>query len=194
MGRYATREVELDALLRGRAFVDLHAVVKRALIASVERYSIKDLEPFFGYARAQDLREASMSRRIVENAIAAGDFGERAPQPPPHRRELQPRGLRIRAQAARLARTASQQMRSSSGTACRGRRSKAARRTEEIGDLDKELHRLRDGLLEGVPIEPAERTPEQQARFVLAHMMEFHRREDKASLVGILPIARPRRA
>lgn len=43
MGRFATREVELDELLRGEAFVDLYAVVRPALIASVERYSIKDL-------------------------------------------------------------------------------------------------------------------------------------------------------
>src|SRR5690606_31827804 len=43
MGRFATREVELDRLLRGGAFVDLHTVVRRSLIASVERYSIKDL-------------------------------------------------------------------------------------------------------------------------------------------------------
>ena len=74
MGRYATREVELDELLRGRAFVDLHRVVKRSLLASVERYSIKDLEPFFGYAREQDLREASESRRVVEAAVADGSL------------------------------------------------------------------------------------------------------------------------
>src|SRR5690606_3141652 len=53
--------------------------------------------------------------------------------------------------------------------------------SEAIGELDAELQRLRDGLLEGVPIEPHERSDEQQARFLLAHMMEFHRREDKAA-------------
>ena len=74
MGRHATREVELDLLLRGHAFVDLHAVVKRALIASVERYSIKDLEPFFGFEREQNLREAAHSRRSVKTALAAGDL------------------------------------------------------------------------------------------------------------------------
>ena len=79
MGRYATREIELDELLRGNVFVDLHRVVKRSLIASVERYSIKDLEPFFGYERSQDLREASQSGRLVESALAGGglDTGDR---------------------------------------------------------------------------------------------------------------------
>ena len=116
MGRYATREVELDALLRGRAFVDLHAVVKRALIASVERYSIKDLEPFFGYARAQDLREASMSRRIVENAIAAGDFG--TPRLETHRRIVESynrEDCESALRAARLARAAARRSRSRDG-------------------------------------------------------------------------------
>jgi uncharacterized protein len=32
-----------------------------------------------------------------------------------------------------------------------------------------------------VAVDPGARTPEQQARFVLAHLMEFHRREDKAA-------------
>ena len=53
--------------------------------------------------------------------------------------------------------------------------------SEEISELDQELRGLRDGLLDGIPIEPAERSPDQQARFVLARMMEFHRREDKAA-------------
>ena len=46
MGRYATRETEVDRMLRARRFVDLYAVVRQALRASVERYSIKDLEQF----------------------------------------------------------------------------------------------------------------------------------------------------
>ena len=77
MGRFATRETELDELLRGAAFVDLYTIVRRALIASVEHYSIKDLEPFFDYVRDQTLSEASMSLAIVEHAIEAGDFDAR---------------------------------------------------------------------------------------------------------------------
>jgi uncharacterized protein len=180
MGRYATREIELDALLRGRAFVDLHAVVKRALIASVERYSIKDLEPFFGYARAQDLREASMSRRIVENAIAAGDFGE----PLDNHRRIVESYNREDCESALKLRDWLEQLRSdalANGHDLPRPPLESGEASEEIGELDQELRRLRDGLLQGIPPEPTERTPEQQARFVLAHMMEFHRREDKAA-------------
>src|SRR5690606_29830367 len=54
---------------RAELFVDLHAVVKHALKASVESYSIKELEPFFGLEREQDLRAATASRRAIEWAI-----------------------------------------------------------------------------------------------------------------------------
>ncbi len=43
MGRYATRENELDRLLRSELFVDLYAVVRHGVRASVESYSIKKL-------------------------------------------------------------------------------------------------------------------------------------------------------
>ena len=179
MGRYATREVELDALLRGRAFVDLHAVVKRALIASVERYSIKELEPFFGYERAQDLREATMSRRLVENAVAAGDLDEGLE---PHRRIVEDYNREDCESAARL-RDWLEQLRAeviARGDELPRPAVESGEAPESISDLDRELQRLRDGLLDGVPAEPSDRTAEQQARFVLAHLMEFHRREDKA--------------
>ena len=69
MGRYATREAEIDRLLRAERFVDLHAVVKHALRASVEKYSIKDLEPFYGFAREVSLADARANLRVVERAL-----------------------------------------------------------------------------------------------------------------------------
>src|SRR5262249_28813498 len=69
MGRYATREDELDRMLRAGIFVDLHGVARQALRASVERYSLKDLEIFFGFDRKTDLREASRNLRSMECAL-----------------------------------------------------------------------------------------------------------------------------
>jgi len=69
MGRYATREREIDELLRGRRFVDLYAVVRQGIRAGVERYSIKNIEPLYGFAREVDLREASRALRIMEQAL-----------------------------------------------------------------------------------------------------------------------------
>ena len=180
MGRYATREVELDQLLRAKSFVDLHTVVKRALIAGVERYSIKDLEPLFGYSREQDLREASMSRRIVENAIAEGDDGEEFAL---HLRVVEDYNREDCESAARL-RGWLEQLRGevvAGGGDLPRPDLREGDASEAISELDAALERLRDGLLDGVAVDPEERSEAKHARFVLAHMMEFHRREDKAS-------------
>lgn len=73
MGRYATRTVELDELLRGECFIDLLAVVRHALRAGVESYSIKELEVLYGFTRAVALTHASDARRLVEQALETGD-------------------------------------------------------------------------------------------------------------------------
>ena len=72
MGRYATRENELDRLLRAERFVDLHAVVRQAVRASVERYALKELEPFFGFEREIPLRDAALNLRALERAVELG--------------------------------------------------------------------------------------------------------------------------
>ena len=180
MGRYATREVELDELLRGKAFVDLHTVVKRALIAGVERYSIKDLESLFGYSRKQDLREAAMSRRIVENAIAEGEVDKALV---PHVRVVEDYNREDCESAERL-RDWLEQLRGEvvvGGGDVPRPDLREGDASEAISELDEALQGLRDGLLAGVPVDPEQRSEDEHARFVLAHMMEFHRREDKAS-------------
>ncbi len=59
MGRYATREEEIDRMLRAGLFVDLYQIVRHGLRASVESYSIKQLEPFYGFERAAPLADAN---------------------------------------------------------------------------------------------------------------------------------------
>src|SRR5688572_12281322 len=73
MGRYASRAAELDRLLRAQRFVDLYAVVKQGLRVGVERYSIKNLEPVYGFARAVDLRDASYALRAMQLAVESND-------------------------------------------------------------------------------------------------------------------------
>jgi uncharacterized protein len=62
-------------MLRGGLFVDLHAVVKHSLRASVERYSIKDLEPFYGFIRSVALTNARANLRVIERALELGTGG-----------------------------------------------------------------------------------------------------------------------
>ncbi len=80
MGRFATREDEVDDLFRLGVFTDLYRVVRQGVRAGVESYSIKRLEPLCGYDRRVDLDEATASLIALEAALedgtAAGD-GER---------------------------------------------------------------------------------------------------------------------
>ena len=73
MGRYATREEEIDRMLRGRLFVDLYQVVRQGIRASVERYSIKELESLFGFVRGTPLEDASGALATVQALLETGD-------------------------------------------------------------------------------------------------------------------------
>lgn len=71
--RYATRGEDLDRLLRGGCFVDLHTVVREAFRIGVERYGLKELESLHTYSRRLDLRDAALARRDLELSLELGD-------------------------------------------------------------------------------------------------------------------------
>ena len=77
-GRHGTREEEVDQLLRGGVFIDLYRVVRQGIRASVESYSIKRLEPLYGYGRTVDLRDAGTSIVEFETWLELGQEEERA--------------------------------------------------------------------------------------------------------------------
>jgi uncharacterized protein len=73
MGRYASREAELDSLLRAERFVDLYNVVRNGLRAGVESYSIKKLESLYGYTRRVSLTDANRALFKVEAHLELDD-------------------------------------------------------------------------------------------------------------------------
>jgi len=58
---HETREREVDDFLRSGTFVDLYAVVRQSVLVSQPSYSIKKLEPFYGFTRATDVRAGADS-------------------------------------------------------------------------------------------------------------------------------------
>lgn len=66
-------------MLRGNLFVDLYRVVRGALRASVESYSIKELERFFGFEREIDLRDANSALYGLAVPLELGDPDAIAP-------------------------------------------------------------------------------------------------------------------
>lgn len=80
MGRHATREMQIDSLLRAATFVDLYAIVRQSLRAGVERYSIKNLEAFYGFTRDIDLRLARRHLQAMEMAVEQNRVADLKPE------------------------------------------------------------------------------------------------------------------
>jgi uncharacterized protein len=69
MGMYATREDEIDGLLRAGALVDLHQAFKQSTLAGVEEYSLKKIEVFYKFKRKTPLDESRAAMRYVEHGL-----------------------------------------------------------------------------------------------------------------------------
>jgi predicted RecB family nuclease len=176
MGRYATREDELDRMLRAGLLVDLHGITKQSLRASVERYSLKDLEIFFGFQRATDLVDARRSLRALECVLELDGATNAASVPTDvlatvesYNREDCISALRLRNWLEELRPAGCDRPAPQSGDP-----------SESVDERRKRALAVMDRLLANVPENSTERTPEQKARWLLAHMLEWHRREEKA--------------
>jgi uncharacterized protein len=179
MGRHATREAEVDRMLRAGRFVDLHTLVKQALRASVEEYSIKKLEPLYGFARTQPLDQAGAALRVIQRSLELGATpapdGDHARIVAAYNREdcLSARALRDWLEELRAAAEAG-------GAEIPRPPEEPGLPNEEIGERERRSRELAARLLAGVPETPAERSREQQALWLLAHLLDWHRREEKA--------------
>ncbi len=71
--RHATREAEVDQLLRDGVLVDLLPIVRHGLRASVEGYTLKELERLHGYQRKTPLREAARAMQLYGWWLETGD-------------------------------------------------------------------------------------------------------------------------
>ena len=179
MGRHATREEEVDRLLRGERFVDLYSVVRHAVRASVESYSIKDLERFFGYARDVELREASRNLRALEYAL---EFG--APESiTTEMREAVEGYNRDDCLATLALRNWLEELRE--GMVATGHQITRplhgdGRPSERQDEARERVRELAQKLAQGIPVNRTERSNDQQGQWILSQLLEWHRREDKA--------------
>ena len=179
MGRYATREDEIDRMLRAYLLVDLHTVTRRAVRASVEHYSLKALEPFYGFERKTPLEDARAALRQIQHALELGE-------------------------ATQLDATLQNTLGQYNADDCNSTRTlrdwleNERRQLEQAGPsiprplhadgappavLDERQQRtavLGAALRNGLPADPAERNPELAARWLLSHLLDWHRREVKS--------------
>ncbi len=73
MGRYGTREAELDDLLRRGVFVDLYRVVRGGLRTSRSGYGLKELEAFLDFRRQAEIEDGGTSIVVFEQWMETRD-------------------------------------------------------------------------------------------------------------------------
>ncbi len=179
MGRYVTREEELDRFLRSQLFVDLHAVVRHAVRVSVESYSLKKLEPLFGFLRSISLAEANRALANVQAYLELGyldliDPAQRALVAGYNRDDcLATASLRAWLEILRTQTIAQ-------GVAIDRPAPQSGDASENLSIWQTKINDLIAHLSADVPVDISERTKEQHARWLLAHLVDWHRRENKA--------------
>ena len=180
MGRYATREEQVDRILRAELFVDLYTVTRHSLRASVERYSIKDLERFYGYGRDVSLRHASQNLRKLENALELGQLADLSDGV----RDVVRQYNRDDCVSMVHLRRWLEQHRTGlidAGEHLPRPDPADSEPSAEVDERQQRVDALMGRLLDGVPEEATDRSEEQQARWLLAHLLDWHRREAKVA-------------
>jgi uncharacterized protein len=179
MGRYATREDELDRILRARLFVDLHTILKRSVRASVEQYSLKALEVFHDFERKVNLDAARHATRRMQHCLELG--------------ELEQIDEAVRETVAFYnaddcfstwsLRTWLERLRLSSeqaGNVLPRPKPSDGAPPETVDERQQRTAALAARLQTGVPDDPEQRDDEQSARWLLSNLLDWHRRELKS--------------
>ena len=176
MQRHATREDEVDRLLRGRTLVNLYDhVLRSAIRASVESYSIKKIEKFYLPEREGGITDAGFSVVEYERWMETGDRAILDAIAAYNRDDcVSAWGLRDwleerRVEAAPLY---------PDGDVPRPEPGDGEP-PPDLAASQAETRAREDALRDGVPADRADRDEEQQGRWLLAGLLDWHRREAK---------------
>jgi len=181
MGRHATREDEVDRLLRGGVLVDLYRAVRQGLRASVESYSIKRIEPLYDFEREIGLRDAGSSIVAFEEWLQLGD----AERPSSDILEAIAAYNRDDVRSTLALRDWLERLR---GELAEAVEQKVPRPSEVSTEApvstaasDARVQEVAEALTTDVPDDPGLRDDEQRARWLLAQLLAWHRRESKVA-------------
>jgi uncharacterized protein len=174
MGTHATRENEVDRLLRGGVLVDLYQVLRQSLMVSQESYSLKKLEPLFRAPRSTQITDGVDSIVAYKRWLNTADQSI-LEQIAEYNEDdcLSTWKLRDWLEARRM------EAESRFGAIARPLKREAAP-SEQLAKVEAETAALAAQLLATVPEMRERREPEQQARWLLAHLLNWHRREAKS--------------
>lgn len=176
---HAVYETEVANLLRGERFIDLHAVFKESLLASVESYSLKELEKFTKYTRQVLLHDASVARKSVEVALEL------------HNYEILPKDtietvegynmddcLATEALHKWLEGVRTEQL--NEGEKFQRPEIKEGEGSENVKEQDTRSQALYNALIKDLPDDKLLWSDEHKAKWLLAHQIDYFRREDRS--------------
>lgn len=180
MGRYATRETEIDRWLRAGLFVDIHSILKQSVRASVEQYSLKDLEAFHGFKRGLPLEKARVAMRQIEHALELGRTGNIDDDI----RELVETYNGDDCRSTQSLRDWLEQLRTEEckrGTNLPRPTVQEDAAPENVAERQARVNEVVAALQSVMPSGEADRTAEHSARWLLSNLIDWHRREDKVA-------------
>jgi len=170
--RYATREDIIDDWFRKGILVDLLTVVSRSIRVSQRSYSIKKLEPLYGFYRDQEVKTAGDSVVDYEKFLELTDSGESAKA-----QELLD-GIRDYNKAdcisTRLLDAWLREISTSKGVTPKPFEESIPK--EDVDDADGHLVQA---LINDVSFDRSRRSPQEAGQAALAAAVGYHRREEK---------------
>ncbi|HEY4104651.1 MAG TPA: TM0106 family RecB-like putative nuclease, partial [Polyangiaceae bacterium] len=174
--RHNTREAEVDQLLREHVFVDLLGIVRRSLRASVEHYTLKQLEGLYDFERRSDLRQAARAMQLFGWFLETGE-GSAAET------ELRSEIARYNEDDCMSAFRLREWLETQRGE-FEQKTGRILGRPEKpkAAKLEPEEHEralVARQLLAGLPDDPALDDREQAAKRLLANLLDWHWREEK---------------
>lgn len=170
MGRYGTREDEVDRLFRERILVDLYRVVEQSMQISRPSYSLKQVEDFYEQDREADVKQAGDSVLMFERWREDGDQALLEKIEAYNKEDCD---STLRLHEWLLERRTECEQRFSAEIPWR-----ALGEAEDTAEEDEEENAaLAAELLAAVPEDLDQRSPEESQRWLLAQLLAYHRRE-----------------
>jgi uncharacterized protein len=178
--RNALFEEEVDKILRAELFVDLFSVIKETLRASVESYSLKDMELFTDYRREANLRLASEARRKMSIALDFNVFSSISVTEY-DLIELYNQDDCRATHAIHLWLEDIYQSQKKEEVQLSRPEIKLGEASEAVEEKDAEAKALFEALVANLPSDIEKWGIEEEAKWLLAHQVEFYRRELKSA-------------
>jgi predicted RecB family nuclease len=177
-GKYATREEELDRMLRADLLVDLHTIFKQAVRAGVEEYSLKKLEIFHKFKRTIPREVSLAAMRYIEHWLELERGGELRKEDQAAMEGYNEDDCRSTASLRDWLESERRTL-EQAGAAIPRPTIKDGAPSDNLSERQQRVAALVARLVDSVPSDPAERSSEQAAQWMLAQLLDWHRREEK---------------